>query len=243
MSQLIDVNSENAVLSISLNRPDKKNALTGAMYTELAEILESRVDDVSAVILTGGSDFTAGNDLADFLQNPPAEGNAPVYRFMHALSGCPVPVIAAVDGVAVGIGTTLLLHCDFVYATPNTMFVMPFIDLSVVPEFASSMLLPQRVGYVKAAEMLLLGERFDSATALQYGLINQVCNSDSLMATATATAQRLAAKPRSALIQSKALMRREAEPLMQRIDVENESFGKMIASAEARAAISKVLAR
>ena len=243
MSQLIDVNSENAVLSISLNRPDKKNALTGAMYTELAEILESRVDDVSAVILTGGSDFTAGNDLADFLQNPPAEGNAPVYRFMHALTGCPVPVIAAVDGVAVGIGTTLLLHCDFVYATPNTMFVMPFIDLSVVPEFASSMLLPQRVGYAKAAEMLLLGERFDSATALQYGLINQVCNSDSLMATATATAQRLAAKPRSALIQSKALMRREAEPLMQRIDVENESFGKMIASAEARAAISKVLAR
>ena len=162
---------------------------------------------------------------------------------MHALTGCPVPVIAAVDGVAVGIGTTLLLHCDFVYATPNTMFVMPFIDLSVVPEFASSMLLPQRVGYAKAAEMLLLGERFDSATALQYGLINQVCNSDSLMATATATAQRLAAKPRSALIQSKALMRREAEPLMQRIDVENESFGKMIASAEARAAISKVLAR
>lgn len=243
MSQLIDVIRENAVLTISLNRPDKKNALTGAMYTELAEILESRVDDVSAVILTGGSDFTAGNDLADFLQNPPAEGNAPVYRFMHALTGCPVPVIAAVDGVAVGIGTTLLLHCDFVYATPKTMFVMPFIDLSVVPEFASSMLLPQRVGYAKAAEMLLLGERFDSATALQYGLINQVCNSDNLMATATATAQRLAAKPRSALIQSKALMRREAEPLMQRIDVENESFGKMIASAEARAAISKVLAR
>ena len=243
MSQLIDVNSENAVLTISLNRPDKKNALTGAMYTELAEILESRVDDVSAVILTGGSDFTAGNDLADFLQNPPAEGNAPVYRFMHALTGCPVPVIAAVDGVAVGIGTTLLLHCDFVYATANTLFVMPFIDLSVVPEFASSLLLPQRVGYVKAAEMLLLGERFDAETALQCGLINQVCDSDSLMATANATAERLAAKPRSALIQSKALMRREAEPLMQRIDVENESFGKMIASAEARAAISKVLAR
>lgn len=243
MSQLIDVNSENGVLTITLNRPDKKNALTGAMYTELAEILENRVDEVGAVILSGGSDFTAGNDLADFLQNPPAEGNAPVYQFMHALTGCPVPVIAAVDGAAVGIGTTLLLHCDFVYATPNTLFVMPFIDLSVVPEFASSLLLPQRVGYVKAAEMLLLGERFDSETALQCGLINQVCDSDRLMATALATAEKLAAKPRSALIQSKALMRREAEPLMQRIDVENESFGKMIASAEARAAISKVLAR
>ena len=243
MPEQITAKKEKRVLSICLNRPDKKNALTGAMYSQLAEILESQVNDVSAVILSGGSDFTAGNDLADFLQNPPGEGNAPVYQFMCALSSCPIPVIAAVDGVAVGIGTTLLLHCDFVFATPQTMFVMPFIDLSVVPEYASSMLLPQRVGYVKAAEMLLLGERFDAKTALEYGLINRICESENLLATANETARKLAEKPRTALIKSKALMRREPEPLMDRIAVENQSFAEMIASPEARAAISALLSR
>ena len=243
MPEQITTVKEKGILSIGLNRPDKKNALTGAMYSQLAAILENQVNDVSAVILSGGSDFTAGNDLADFLQNPPEQENAPVYQFMRALSGCPVPVIAAVDGVAVGIGTTLLLHCDFVYATPQSMFVMPFIDLSVVPEFASSMLLPQRVGYVKAAEMLLLGERFDAATALEYGLINRVCDSENLLETARDTARKLAEKPRSALIQSKALMRREPESLMERIAVENQSFAEMIASPEARAAISALLSR
>lgn len=243
MSELINQSVDGSVLHIGINRPEKKNALTGAMYSQLAEIIENQVGDISAVILSGGSDFTAGNDLADFLQNPPGEGNAPVYQFMCALSGCPIPVIAAVDGVAVGIGTTLLLHCDFVFATPQTMFVMPFIDLSVVPEYASSMLLPQRVGYVKAAEMLLLGERFDATTALEYGLINRICESENLLATASDTARKLAEKSRPALIKSKALMRREPEPLMDRIAVENQSFAEMIASPEARAAISALLKR
>lgn len=243
MSNLIKHHKENSILSISLNRLDKKNALTAAMYTELATIFRDQVADINAVILTGGPDFTAGNDLADFLNNPPTDSDAPVYEFMRALSNCPVPVIAAVDGVAVGIGTTLLLHCDFVYATDNSLFRMPFINLAVVPEFASSLLLPLRVGYVKAAEMLLLGEKFDAATALQYGIINRVCNSENLHATVTATAEKLSAKPRTALIQSKALMRRDAEPLTQRIAIESEIFSKMVAAPEARAAISKSLKR
>ncbi|MGB0450393.1 MAG: enoyl-CoA hydratase-related protein, partial [Porticoccaceae bacterium] len=200
MSEYIELSKENGILSISLNRLDKKNALTAAMYSELAEIFRSEVTDVNAVILYGGSDFTAGNDLADFLDNPPTNSDAPVYEFMRALTNCPIPVIAAVDGVAVGIGTTLLLHCDFVYATDNSLFIMPFINLAVVPEFASSLLLPLRVGHVKAAEMLLLGEKFDATTALQYGIINQVCGADNLLATATATAEKLSAKPRAALI-------------------------------------------
>lgn len=243
MSELIKHRKENNILTISLNRLDKKNALTAAMYSELAEIFRSQVTDINVVILTGGTDFTAGNDLADFLDNPPSTSDAPVYEFMRALTNCPVPVIAAVDGVAVGIGTTLLLHCDFVYATAKSLFMMPFINLAVVPEFASSLLLPLRVGHVKAAEMLLLGEKFDAQTALQYGIINQVCDSENLQATAIATAEKLASKPRSALIQSKALMRRDAEPLAQRIGIESEIFSQMVAAPEARAAINKVLKR
>lgn len=243
MSELIQASKENGILSISLNRPDKKNALTAAMYSELADIFKHQVSDINAVILCGGSDFTAGNDLADFLDNPPTNSNAPVYEFMRALTGCPVPVIAAVDGVAVGIGTTLLLHCDFVYATANSLFVMPFINLAVVPEFASSLLLPQRTGYLKAAEMLLLGDKFDSATALQYGIISRVCDADDLLTTAKATAEKLVSKPREALIQSKALLRRDGEPLDQRIAVESEKFSEMIAAPEAKAAINKILKR
>jgi len=243
MSELIKHRKVNNILTISLNRLDKKNALTAAMYSELAGIFRSQVTDINVVILTGGTDFTAGNDLADFLDNPPSTSDAPVYEFMRALTNCPVPVIAAVDGVAVGIGTTLLLHCDFVYATAKSLFMMPFINLAVVPEFASSLLLPLRVGHVKAAEMLLLGEKFDAQTALQYGIINQVCDSENLQATAIATAEKLASKPRSAMIQSKALMRRDAEPLAQRIALESEIFSQMVAAPEARTAINKVLKR
>jgi enoyl-CoA hydratase/carnithine racemase len=243
MSELIKLSSENGILSISLNRLDKKNALTAAMYSELAEIFKQHVSDVNAVIFSGGTDFTAGNDLADFLENPPATSDAPVYEFMRALSNCPVPVIAAVDGVAVGIGTTMLLHCDFVYATTNSMFMMPFINLAVVPEFASSLLLPMRTGYLKAAEMLLLGEKFDAVAALQYGIINQICDTENLLATATATAEKLVSKPRSALIQSKALMRRDPEPLAQRIEIESQIFSKMVAAPEAQEAINKILKR
>lgn len=243
MSELIELTKENSILSVTLNRRDKKNALTAAMYSELASIFRDQVEDTNAVIFTGGTDFTAGNDLEDFLNNPPTADDAPVFEFMRALSTCPVPVIAAVDGFAVGIGTTLLLHCDFVYATAKSLFVMPFINLAVVPEFASSLLLPRRVGHVKAAEMLLLGEKFDAQAALEYGIINQICEPENLIATAQATAEKLASKPRTALLHSKALMRRDDEPLAQRIAVESKLFSEMVAAPEAQAAIEKILKR
>lgn len=248
MSDQIQSHYADGILSVSFNRPEKKNALTSDMYAQLAEIFDHRAtqDDVNVVILTGGKDFSAGNDLEDFLARPPATGNdttAPVWEFMRALSNCPVPVIAAVDGYAVGIGTTLLLHCEFVYSTPSTVFMLPFINLAAVPEFGSSLLLPMRAGYVKAAEMLLLGDRFDSATALQYNLINQICSSDNLIPCAMATAAKLAGKSRDALVQSKALMRRDMEPLAERISIESEEFSKRVASPEAKVAIAAILKR
>ena len=245
---LIQSDYADGILSVSFNRPNKKNALTSDMYAQLAEIFDHRAtqEDVNVVVLTGGKDFSAGNDLEDFLARPPATGDgttAPVWEFMRALSTCPVPVIAAVDGFAVGIGTTLLLHCEFVYSTPNTVFMLPFINLAAVPEFGSSLLLPMHCGYVKAAEMLLLGDRFDSATALQYNLINQICSSDNLMACAMTTAAKLAGKSRDALVQSKALMRRDMEPLAERISIESAEFAKRVASPEAKVAISALLKR
>lgn len=245
-SALIQSDYADGILSIRTNRPDKKNALTSDMYAQLADLFDHRAtqEDVHAVIFSGAKDFSAGNDLEDFLARPPSTGSgekAPVWEFMRALSNCPVPVIAAVDGFAVGIGTTLLLHCDFVYSTPNTVFMMPFINLAAVPEFGSSMLLPMRCGYVKVAEMLLLGDRFDSTTALQYNLINQICSSDNLMPCAMTTAAKLAGKSRDALVQSKALMRRDLEPLAERISIESKEFAKRVASPEAKAAISAIL--
>ena len=245
-SALIQSNYADGILSIVINRPDKKNAITPGMYAQLADLFDHRATqkDIHVVVLSGGKDFSAGNDLDDFLAQPPStdsDEKAPVWEFMRALSTCPVPVIAAVDGFAVGIGTTLLLHCEFVYSTPNTVFMMPFINLAAVPEFGSSLLLPMRCGYVKAAEMLLLGDRFDSATALQYNLINQICSSDNLLPCAMATAAKLAGKSRDALVQSKALMRRDMEPLAERISLESEEFAKRIASPEAKGAISAIL--
>ncbi|ETN92314.1 2,3-dehydroadipyl-CoA hydratase [Gammaproteobacteria bacterium MOLA455] len=246
MSDQIQSRYADGILSVSFNRAEKKNALTSDMYAQLADIFDHRAtqEDVNVVVLTGGRDFSAGNDLEDFLARPPTTGSdttAPVWEFMRALSTCPVPVIAAVDGYAVGIGTTLLLHCEFVYSTPSTVFMLPFINLAAVPEFGSSLLMPMRCGYVKAAEMLLLGDRFDSATALQYNLINQICSSDNLMACAMTTAAKLAGKSRGALVQSKALMRRDMEPLAERISVESDAFAKRVASPEAKAAISAIL--
>ena len=243
MSELIELTKENSILSVTLNRRDKKNALTAAMYTELASIFRDQIADTNAVIFTGGTDFTAGNDLEDFLDNPPTVEDAPVFEFMRALSTCPVPVIAAVDGVAVGIGTTLLLHCDFVYATAKSLFMMPFINLAVVPEFGSSLLLPQRVGHVKAAEMLLLGERFDAQVALEYGIINQICEPENLNRHRSGYSRKTRQQTAHALLHSKALMCRDNEPLAQRIAVESKLFSEMVAAPEAQAAIEKILKR
>jgi enoyl-CoA hydratase/carnithine racemase len=201
---------------LRIARPEKKNALTVAMYAALADaiVAAQERDDISAIVFAAeGSTFTAGNDLADFMRNPPADFDSPVFRFLRAIAGSSVPLIAAVPGAAIGIGTTMLLHCDFVYATPNAKFVLPFVDLGIVPEAASSLLLPQAIGHLKAAEMFYLGRPFSAAEA-------------------TATAAALASKPRGALIASRKLVRGNRDEIEHRMRVEGDVFAERLKTPE-----------
>ena len=204
------------VLRIQMNRPTKKNAMTFAMYAAIAELLRSADKDeaIRAVGLHGAGDcFTAGNDLSDFIKNPPNPEDSPQVRFTAALINFGKPLIAAVHGAAVGSGTTMLLHCDFVYAAQNARFQMPFVDLALVPELGSSFLLPARVGYIAAAELILLGAPFDADRALELGLVTRIVSDRGLMATAMHTAQRLAEGPAGAVQASKALLTRSSREL------------------------------
>ncbi len=212
------------------------NALNAAMYSAMAEALRSVAadPDVNVVVIRGGEHFTAGYDLADLLDNPPQDESSPVLRFMFALSECPLPVIAAVDGMAVGIGVTLLLHCDFVYATPEAGFMMPFVNLGSVPEFGATQILPLRAGYLKAAELLLFADKFDSETALEAGLITAICDRNELDNVVHDCAQKLASKPRASITGTKALLRRDTEPLSDRIRAEAAIFLEGINSPEAQ---------
>lgn len=243
MSDTVQTNVANHILTIRLNRPAKKNAFTEAMYTAAGKALLAAASDtdIHAVLICAEGDFSAGNDLADFLQHPPSGDDAPVLQFMQAFSQCPVPIVAAVSGVAIGIGSTMLLHCDFVYAANDTVFALPFIQLSLLPEFASSMLLPQRAGYLGAAELLLLGDKFDANTAQRAGIISHLCEPDALHRTAGATCQRLAQTPRAVLMQTKALLRRAPEPVSERIRHEGELFIEALQSADAKAAFQAIL--
>ena len=171
------VHTENGVMTLTLNRVDKKNSITSLMYAAMADALESANHEpaVRAVVIQGHeSIFSAGNDIGDFLTKPPAAQDSPVFRFMRGISSFPKPLVAAVCGPAVGIGTTLLLHCDLVYAGDNAAFSLPFVNLGLCPEVASSFLVPQLMGYPRAAEALLLGEPFTAETALEIGLINRI---------------------------------------------------------------------
>ena len=211
------------ILTLSFNRPEKKNAITAAMYAEAARVLHDAETNaaVRVVILTGvGNVFTAGNDLKDFLENPPTEAEAPVFRFMAAMVALTKPVIAAVAGAAVGIGTTVLLHCDLIYAAPEARFQLPFVNLGLVPEFASSLLLPHIMGYQRAAELLLLGEPFSAEQGYSHGLVTAVIPAADLMATVQAKAKILAAKPISSLRNTKALLRGEDGAVTARIQKE-----------------------
>ncbi|OZC02014.1 enoyl-CoA hydratase [Rubricoccus marinus] len=228
------------VLHLTLARPEKKNALTRAMYAALADTLTEASGDaqVRAVVLSGeGGSFTAGNDLFDFMMEPPTDETSPVFQFLHAAVAFPKPLIAAVDGVAIGIGTTILLHCDLAYATPEARFKMPFTDLGLVPEAASSLLIPRMAGGAKAAELLLLGETFGAETAREVGLINGV--EAEPLAVAMEKAHALAAKPPEAVRQSKALLR---APLRERVDAvmreEAELFIARLQSEEAQEAFT-----
>jgi enoyl-CoA hydratase/carnithine racemase len=242
MSQAIVVDREQQICTIRINRADKKNAITGAMYAEMADALEQaeRDQSIRVVLLTGSSGiFSSGNDIIDFLQNPPSDGDAPVARYMRALASFPKPVVAAVAGPAVGIGTTLLLHCDLVYADSTAVFQLPFVNIGICPEFASSYLIPRMMGHVRAAELLLLADRFDAAKAREYGLINAVTVDGEAETQARRAALALAAKPPSALRISKALLKQWSTPrTAEAIEVEAGYFMPMLKKPEAVEAFS-----
>ncbi|ALT78246.1 MULTISPECIES: enoyl-CoA hydratase [unclassified Roseateles] len=227
----------NGVASIEIARPEKKNALTRAMYQEMADTLVAVNSDktVRAVLIQGQPNiFTSGNDIEDFMSSPPRDEEAPVFQFMRALVGCEKPVIAAVNGAAIGIGTTLLLHCDLVYVADDARLAMPFVGLGLVPEFASSLIVPRLLGHAKAAEKLLLGDPFTGADAAECGIANAVLPAAEVANHARRVAERFNTLAPSAVRESKRLMRRHsAEQVQETIKVEAEIFGARLRSPEA----------
>ena len=237
---------EGAVQVLRLSRPDKKNALTRAMYAALSDAIEAGDNDagIAAHVITGtGGLFTAGNDINDFLAagREGEGGSGEVLRFIRLLPVIKKPLIAAVDGIAIGIGTTLLLHCDLVYATPGATFATPFLDLGLVPEAASSLLMPRLMGYQRAFEMLVLGDPFSAERAHEAGFVNAVVPVSELEATAVRAAQRLAAKPPQALALARQLLRGSANDVSQRVNEEAIAFQARLASPEAREAFQAFL--
>jgi len=230
----------NGVLTVEIARPEKKNALTRDMYTAMAEALRGANEDktVRAVLIQGQPEiFTSGNDIEDFMASPPSGEDAPVFQFMKALLACEKPVIAAVNGAAIGIGTTLLLHCDFVYVADDARLAMPFVSLGLVPEYGSSMIVPRLMGHVKAAEKLLLGDPFTGAEAAEYGIANAVLPAGEVVRHARRVAERFNKLAPSAVRESKRLMRRHSvERLQDTISVEAEIFAARLRSPEAQEA-------
>jgi enoyl-CoA hydratase/carnithine racemase len=230
------------VLRITLNRPAKKNSLTAAMYQALADAFKAARADaaIKVVLITGGAElFTAGNDLRDFLDHPPGADDSPVFQFLAQISGCEKPIVAAVGGLAVGIGSTLLLHCDLVYAAENTRFSLPFTALGLVPEAASSYLLPRMAGHQQAAELLLLGEPFAAVRAKEIGLVTQVVSAQDLLATAELAVARLVALPAKSVMATKALMKSVQQPMVERqMKAEADMFRSMLAEPAAREAFN-----
>jgi enoyl-CoA hydratase/carnithine racemase len=233
------------IMTLTLNRADKKNSLTQAMYATLADALTQAATDaaVRVVVFQGHvSIFSAGNDIGDFLTAPPNTPDAPVFRFLRAISSFPKPLVAAVCGPAVGVGTTMLFHCDLVYAGDNAAFSMPFVNLGVCPEAASSLLVPQMMGYHRAAEALLLGEPFMAEAALEVGLVNRIVPPTEANAVAQAQARKLAAKPLSSLVETKRLMKMgQADKVAQQMMTEATSFGRMLREPAAREAMASFM--
>jgi enoyl-CoA hydratase/carnithine racemase len=245
MSDIL-VRQEAAITVIAFNRLAKKNSITAAMYAQMAEALDAaaQAPEVRCVLIHGDPTiFSAGNDIGDFLNTPPSAEDSPVFRFLKSLSTFPKPIVAAVCGPAVGIGTTLLLHCDLVYAGENALFSMPFVNLGLCPEAASSLLVVQRFGWQRAAQALLAGESFRAPEALQWGLVNRVLEPAQVIEQAMAAAQSLAAKPLSSLIETKRLMKAAlAAPIAEAMATESRSFRRMLrepAALEAFAAFTE----
>jgi enoyl-CoA hydratase/carnithine racemase len=238
---------EGGICTLTLNRLDKKNSITRSMYALLADSLASAATNtaVRVVVIQGHATvFSAGNDIADFL-NPPAgdtRETAPVFKFLHGIAVFPKPILAAVCGPAVGIGTTMLFHCDLVYAGDNAAFAMPFVNLGIVPEAASSLIVPQMFGYHRAAEALLLGEPFMAEAALEVGLVNKVLPPTECNDYVQTVAKKLAAKPLSALVETKRLMKLgQQEAIHARMDYEGDIFGRMLIEPAAKEAFGAFL--
>ena len=248
MSEHIEVTRGGGRLRIRMNRPERRNAITVAMYAALADAIESADDDDAVRLITlegAGEDFTAGNDLADFLAEmpPPGTSDIPVWRLLRALAKNQVPLLAAVHGNAVGIGTTMLFHCDLVIAEESSRFVMPFVDLGLVPEAASSLILPRLAGRRRAARYLLLGEAFGAEEAANFGLVSHVVPKSGLDSALDSMVHALLAKPAEALKLTQRLLRRgPTEEILERMDLENGHFAERLASDEVRQAITAFFA-
>ena len=242
-----DIVTERAgsILRIQFNRPTKRNAMTSAMYVALAGIFnEASNDENTRVVLWhgAGDSFCAGNDIEDFLKNPPGPGESPQAGLMNALVNFDKPLVAAVHGAAIGGGTTMLTHCDFIYAGESTKFQMPFVNLAVVPEFGSSCSVPARIGHVRAAELILLGDPVDARRAAELGLVTQVMSDKDVLAKATETARKLAAKPTEALQANKRLMKQPfREQIKAAMKAENEEFSALVRSEDAKEALTAFL--
>jgi enoyl-CoA hydratase/carnithine racemase len=239
MTDDVKVISDSHVLEIEIARPGKKNALTGAMYRVMTSALAeaSGQSAIAAVLIHGAGDaFCAGNDLADFVSGP--EGAAAAFDFIRAIALFQKPVVAAVQGLAVGVGTTLLFHCDLVYAAPDARFIMPFVNLGIVPEAGSSLLATATLGYAKAASMLLLGEPLDAQGADKAGLITGIVPSDSLLDHARSKARLLTTRPPEALLATRRLMKGDQAALVARIEEEAALFRSAMQSPEAREAFA-----
>jgi enoyl-CoA hydratase/carnithine racemase len=244
VTEHVIVSRSDGVMRLTMNRPQRKNALTAAMYDKLTASLEDaeRDDAVRAILLEGsGGAFTAGNDLADFLAVAKGEAEFRAVPFIRKIALLEKPLVAAVDGVAVGVGTTLLFHCDLVYATPAATFLAPFVDLGLVPEAASTVTIPARLGLAKASEFLLLTNGFDAEEALRLGIVNAVAPAAELSNLAFGAASRLAAKPVGALQATRRLIRGDRAHLSAAIDRESAAFAAALASPEARAAFESFL--
>lgn len=239
MSDQVILSGSDGVCEVRLNRPEKRNAITLAMYRALTDALNNAGADesVRVVLLSGvGGSFTAGNDLNDFLSQADFGEDSDAIRFLRVLTNFPKVLIAAVHGQTVGIGVTLLLHCDLVVAARNTQMTLPFVRLGLVPEAASSLLLPRAVGHHRAAELLLLGKPFDAATALSLGLVNRITEDHALMEEARRLTQEVAQQPPAALLATKRLLRSETGSVAGRIEEELEAFRQQLGSEEFKAA-------
>ncbi len=241
MSEILAERS-GSIQRVQFNRPAKKNAMTAGMYTGLADLLNAagKDDRIRVVILHGAGDsFTAGNDLEDFAKNPPGPGDSPQAQLIHALINFDKPIVAAVHGAAIGSGTTMLTYCDFVYAGESTKFQMPFINLALVPEFGTSYSVPRRIGYLRATEIIMLGQPFDAARAAELGFVTAVVPDRKLLDTATETAQKLAEKPASALRACKKLLKLSLrEQIEHAVDAELQEFSARLRSEDTKEAIA-----